>query len=97
MGTGALSRSRFSNLVYYSMLVWTILCFVGTWVIILKYGILLKGLAALAMTFFFAAALWMIPLSGLILLSLYITPRDESPPAVMFKELIRKGMSSNSG
>jgi hypothetical protein len=96
MGTGAL-RSRFSSFVYYSMLVWTILCFIGTWVVILKYGILLKGLAALAMTFFFAAALWMIPLSGLILLSLYIAPREESPPAVMFKELIRKGMSSSSG
>lgn len=95
METGAFSRSWFSTLIYYSMLVWTILCFIGTWVIIFKYGILLKGLAALAMTFFFAAAFWVIPLAGLILLSLYITPREESPPAVMFKELIRKGVEGS--
>jgi hypothetical protein len=43
-------------------------------------------------TFFFAATFWIIPLTGLMLLSLYVTPTRESPPSVMFKELIRKGM-----
>ncbi len=80
METRVLSRSWFSTMIYYSMLVWTILCFIGTWVVILKYGILLKGLAAITMTFFFAATLWIVPLTGLILLSICITLPEGSLP-----------------
>ncbi len=76
------------------MILWTIICFVGTWFIILKHGILLEGFAAIAVTFFFAAAIWIIPLAGLILLSLYLAPSEGSPPRVMFKDLIKKGMKS---
>jgi hypothetical protein len=54
---------------------------------------LLEGLIAIMTTFFFSATLWVIPLTGFILLSLYVTPSKESPPSVMFKELIRKGMT----
>lgn len=93
METRVFSKSWFSLIISYSILVWTIICIIGTWFIILKYGVLLKGLIAVVTTFFFAAAIWVIPLTGLILLSLYVTPPEESPPSVMFKELIRKGMS----
>ncbi len=74
------------------MLVWTIICFIGTWFVIVKYGILLEGLIAIMTTFIFAATFWIIPLTGLILLSLYVTHSGKSPPSVTFKELIRKGM-----
>lgn len=74
------------------MIVWTIICFIGTWVIILKYGILLQGLIAIVTTFFFAATIWVIPFTGLILLSLWVSPAEDSPPYVMFKDLIKKGM-----
>lgn len=90
METRAFSKNWFSPIVSYSILSWTIICFIGTWFVILKHGILLEGLIAVMTTFFFAATLWVIPLMGLILLSLYVTPK-ESPPSVMFKELIRKG------
>jgi hypothetical protein len=92
METRMFSKSWFSPIISYSILSWTIICFIGTWFVILKYGILLEGLIAIMTTFFFAATLWIIPLTGLILLSLYVTPSGESPPSVMFKELIRKGM-----
>jgi glucan phosphoethanolaminetransferase (alkaline phosphatase superfamily) len=92
MGTSVLRKSWFSPIISYSMLSWTILCFVGTWFIILRYGILLEGLIAVVITFFFAATVWVIPLTGLILLSLFVTPSEESRPFVMFKELIQKGM-----
>lgn len=52
----------------------------------------MEGLIAIMTTFFFAATLWIIPLTGLILLSLYVTHSGESPPSVTFKELVRKGM-----
>jgi len=86
------SKSWFSPIISYSILFWTIICFVGTWLVILKYGILLKGLIGIVTTFFFAAAIWAIPFTALILVSLYVNPSDESPPSVTFKELIRKGM-----
>jgi hypothetical protein len=86
------SKSWFSPVISYSILSWTILCFIGTWFVILKYGILLEGLIAIITTFFFAATIWVIPLTGLIILSLYVTSSEESSPPVMFKELIRKGM-----
>ncbi len=91
METRVFSKRWFSPIISYSILSWTIICFIGTWFIILKYGILLEGLIAVMTTFFFAATLWVIPLTGLILLSLYVTPSRESPPSVMFKELIRRG------
>ena len=91
METRVFSKSWFSPIISYSILFWTIICFIGTWFVILKHGILLEGLIAVMTTFFFAATLWVIPLTGLILLSLYVTPSKESPPPVMFKELIRKG------
>jgi len=59
-------------MIYYSTLVWTIFCFTGTWFVILKYGILRDGAIAVILTFFFAAAIWAVPLIGLILLSLYV-------------------------
>ena len=92
METRVFSKSWFSPIISYTIFSWTIICFIGTWVVILKYGILLEGLIAIMTTFFFAATLWIIPLTGLILLSLYVTHPAESPPSVMFKELIRKGM-----
>jgi hypothetical protein len=91
METRELSKGWFSPIISYSILSWTIICFIGTWFVILKYGILLKGLIAIMTTFFFAAFIWVIPLTGLILLSLYVTHSGESPPSVTFKELIRKG------
>lgn len=96
METRPFSKSWFSTIVYYSTLAWTIFCIIGTWFIILKYGILLKGLIATVVTFFFAAAIWMIPFLGLILLSLYVAPPEESPSFVTFKELIKRGMRRSS-
>jgi len=96
MGTRPFSKSWFSPIVHYSTLAWTIFCFMGTWFIILKYGILLEGLAATVLTFFFAAAIWVIPLMGLILLSLYVDSSEESPHQVTFKELIKRGMRRSS-
>ncbi len=79
------------------MLVWTAICFIGTWVVIIKYDILWKGLIALVITFFFAAAIWAIPFAGLILLSLYVTSPEEPLPCVMFKDMIRKGLRQSLG
>ena len=86
-----------SPVISYSMLVWTAIGFIGTWVVIIKYDILWKGFIALVMTFFFAAAIWAIPFAGLILLSLYVTSPEESLPCVMFKDMIKKGMRQSSG
>ena len=92
------SKSWFSSIILYSILFWTIICFIGTWIVIIKYEILFKGFIALVMTFFFAAIIWMVPLTGLILLSLYVSPTEEPTPYVMFKDLIKKGIreSQNS-
>jgi hypothetical protein len=92
METRVLRKNWFSPIISYSILCWTILCFVGTWFVILRYGILLEGLIAVVITFFFAATAWVIPLTGLILLSLFVTPSEESRPFVMFKDLIQKAM-----
>jgi hypothetical protein len=91
------SKSWFSTIVQYSIFAWTIFCIIGTWFVIIKYDILLMGLAAVLITFFFAATIWIIPITGLILLSLYLAPREESPSSVTFKELIKRGMSRSSG
>ncbi len=74
MEATGLGRSRFSPLIVYSIVVWTILCFMGTWFIILGYGILRGGLVATLVTFFFAAVIWAIPVAGLALLYLYAIP-----------------------
>ena len=95
METRVFSKRWFSPIISYSILSWTIICFIGTWFVILRYGILLKGLIALVTTFFFAATVWIIPLAALVLLSLYVSPSGESPPPVMFKELIRKGIKKS--
>ena len=94
MNTKLFSRSGLSNLVHFLMLFWSLTCFIGTWLIIIKYKILFGGFVALAMTFLFGAVVWVIPLGGLILLSLYVSPPEEGPHYVMFKDLIKKGMKS---
>jgi hypothetical protein len=96
METRIFNKSWFSLVISYSILAWTIICIIGTWFIILKYGILLEGLIAIVTTFFFAAAIWGIPLTGFILLSLGVTPEEDPPSYVWFKELIRKGMRRSS-
>ncbi len=85
METRGLRRNWLSPVISYSILSWTILCFAGTWFIILKYGILLDGFVAVTVTFLFAATAWVIPLTGLILLSLFITPSEESRSSVVFR------------
>jgi hypothetical protein len=97
MGTKPFTKSWFSPIIYYSTLAWTIFCFVATWFVILKYGILLKGLFAAVLTFFFAGAIWVGPLTGLILLSLYVDSAEELRRPVAFKEMIQRGMRRRSG
>ncbi len=96
MEKGLFSRNWFSSVIYCSIFVWTAICFIGTWVIIIKYDIFFKGFIAMFMTFLFAVGIWAIPFGGLILLSLYVAPSEEQPPYVMFKELIKKGMRRSS-
>ena len=81
-------------MIYFLMLFWTITCFIGTWFTIIKYEILFEGFIAVVITFLFAVCIWVIPLGGLILLSLYVSSAEERPPAVMFKDLIKTGMKS---
>jgi hypothetical protein len=95
METRVFRKGWFSATISYLILSWTVLCFLGTWFVILRYGILLEGLIAVVITFFFAATVWVIPLTGLILLSLFVTPSEETRPFVMFKELIQKGMEGS--
>ncbi len=97
MGQRLLSRDWVSTAVHYATLAWTIFCIIGTWFIILKYGSLLKGLFAVLLTFFFATFIWVIPFTGLILLSLFVTPSEEASPSVMFKDLIKRGMKRSLG
>ena len=97
METRVLGKSWFSSIIDYSILFWTIIGFIGTWIVIIKYEILFKGFIALVMTFFFAAAIWAIPFAGLILLSLYVTSPEEPLPCVMFKDMIKKGLRQSLG
>jgi len=97
METRVFSRSWVSSIIGYSILVWSTVCFVGTWFIIIKYEILFKGLIALVVTFFFAAAIWAVPFAGLILLSLCVSPPEETLPSVMFKDMIKKGLRQSLG
>ena len=74
METMAFRKSWFSQVVSYSILSWTIICFIGTWFIILNYGIILEGWVAVITTFIFAGVIWIVPVSGLVLLSLLLDP-----------------------
>jgi len=94
------SKSWFSPIILYSILTWTIICFIGTSFIIFKYGIpfegiLSDGLIAIVMTFFFTAIIWVAPITGIIFFSLYVTPEEEASPYVMFKDLIKKGLGES--
>lgn len=92
METRLFSKSWFSPIIFYSILAWTIICFIGTWLIIFEYGILLDGFIATVVTLFFATIIWVIPFVGLVLSYLYVTPTEELSSYVMFKDLIRKGI-----
>ncbi len=96
METRVFSKSWFSSIILYSMLFWTIICFIGTWIVIIKYDILWKGFIAMVVTFLFAAVIWILLLAGLILLSLFVTPTEEPVYFVMFKELIKRGMEEHT-
>ncbi len=74
METRAFRKSWFWQVISYSVLSWTIICFIGTWFIILNYGILLDGLVAIMTTFLFAGVIWIVPVSGLLLVSLWLDP-----------------------
>ncbi len=97
MATKLFSKIWFSTIVHYITLAWTIFCIIGTWFIILKHGIILKGLFAVILTFFFATSIWAIPFTVLIIVSLFVTPSEEASPAVPFKELIRRGLRRSFG
>ena len=96
METRLFCKRWISPVISCSMLMWTAICFIGSWVVIIKYDILWKGFIAMVMTFFFAAGIWAIPFAGLTLLSLYVAPPKEQPYYAMFKDLIRKGMRRSS-
>ncbi len=74
METRAFGKSRFWHVISYSVLFWTIICFIGTWFVILNYGIILEGLVALITTFIFAGVIWIVPVSGAVLISLLLDP-----------------------
>lgn len=81
-------------MIHFLMLLWTLTCFIGTWFIIIKYEILFEGFIAMVMTFLFGLCIWVIPLGGLTILSLYVSPTEEGPQYVMFKDLIKRGMKN---
>jgi hypothetical protein len=92
MGMRWFSKIWVSTIVHYLTLAWTIFCIIGTWFIILRYGIILKGLFAVILTFFFAVFIWAIPFAVLIVVSLFVAPPEKAPRSVPFIELIKKGM-----
>ncbi len=77
-----LTRSLLSPVLFYTILVWTALCTIGTWFVILNYGIILKGLIAVVTTFFFGIVIWAIPFSGLVLLYLFVNPSAQQAPEI---------------
>ena len=93
MRTKLFSNSQLFTMIHLLMLFWTVTCFIGTWFIIIKYEILFKGFVALATTFLFGAWIWVIPLGGLIIVSMFVSPKEEEHRYVMFKDLIKKGMT----
>ncbi len=84
-------RSLASPIIRCAILIWTILCFLGTIYFILRYGILLQGLVATVVTLLFATIIWIFPFLGLALVYFYFTPTDRAP-AVMFQDLLREGI-----
>jgi hypothetical protein len=80
METRPISKSFFSPILFYSILAWTIICFVGTWFIIFGYGILQNGFIPMVVTLFFATMIWAVPFAGLVLFYLYVTPAEKSSP-----------------
>ena len=73
-----ISRTSLSPIVYYAMIAWTIVSFVGTWSVILGYGILQNGLIPTVVTFCFAAVIWAVPFAAMALFYLYITPLEKT-------------------
>ena len=74
MESRLLSKNLLSPILFYTILAWTTLCVMGTWFIILKYGIILKGFIAVVTTLFFGIVIWAIPFSGLVLFYLAVMP-----------------------
>ena len=74
-----LTEVGISSIILYSILAWTIICFFGTWFVILGYGIFLKGLIATVMTFFFAIAIWAVPLMAMLISDLLFDPSGKIP------------------
>jgi hypothetical protein len=91
MGTRISLKNWFLPIISYSMLAWTIICFIGTWIVILRYGILFKGFISIVVTLFFGALIWVVPFVGFLISDLFLSPPGK-PPAVKFKDLIRKGL-----
>lgn len=67
METRFFNKSLLSSIIFSSILVWTMICFMGTLLIILEYEILTMGLIATVVTFFFATVAWAIPIAVLAL------------------------------
>ena len=80
MESRLLTKSFLSPIVFYTILAWTALCTIGTWFIILKYGILMNGFIATVTTLFFGTVIWAIPFSVLVLFYLYIKPVGKPSP-----------------
>ena len=80
MESRLLTKSFLSPIVFYTILAWTALCTIGTWFIILKYGILMDGFIATVTTLFFGTVIWAIPFSGLVLFYLSIKPMGKPSP-----------------
>ena len=77
-----LTRNFLSPVLFYTILVWTAFCTIGTWFIILNYGIIQNGLIAVITTLFFGIVIWAIPFSGLVLLYLSIIPSAQQTPGI---------------
>jgi len=79
MRTRGFTKDWLSVVIYYSMLVWTIVCFVGTWIVIFRYGILFKGLISIVATLFFGFLIWVIPFLGFLISDLFLAPPEKPP------------------
>ncbi len=86
------SRRWFSSILSYLVLIWSLVCLLAVPFIILQYEIFKGGLIAMIVTLFFAAVIWAVPFSALVILQLYLNPAENGVPRVMFRDLIRKGM-----
>ena len=72
-----LSRRRFSSILLYLILAWSLFCFLGAWFVFFEHGVFKGGLIAMIVTFFFATVIWAIPFSGLVLFHLYLSPTEK--------------------